>query len=113
MYFMRMHVQNNNIDKANITKVNEICNILEDKLPCPPIIENLKANPLSFLPVLATMPRKLEKIAKERPDNDKPRLFSLVPTPSMHWRHLTINEKALASNTAEKDLLSYDNSLRV
>ncbi|KAI9482781.1 MAG: hypothetical protein EXX96DRAFT_478841, partial [Benjaminiella poitrasii] len=76
-----------------------------------PTLKNVKASSTSCLPVLATMPRKLEKIAKERSDNDKPTLFSLIPTSNMHCRHLNINVKTLASNKTEKGLHSYANSL--
>ncbi len=45
---------------------------------------------------------------------EKPKLFSFTPNPSLKWRHISINNKLLASNAGTKTLgNSYSESLQM
>ncbi|KAI8984581.1 hypothetical protein BDF20DRAFT_972068 [Mycotypha africana] len=65
-------------------------------MPSTPTIENITAAPSTFLPPLTFMLQMIETKALTAGLNDKkPKLFSLTPTVSIKWKHVSINEKAL------------------
>lgn len=91
------------ISKRRIESFLQLCRTLKDQMPLPPTPKNLSAKPGAFIPFLAMLLSTLEDRFYNTPDEDKkPRLFSLLPNPSLHWRYVHINTKALSSNI--KDL---------
>ncbi|KAI8984775.1 hypothetical protein BDF20DRAFT_408436 [Mycotypha africana] len=86
-----------------IQEANAICKAVEDVLPAIPNIENLTANGSMFLPALGLMLQKVLPISEATTDEQKkPRLFSLIRTPSLKWHHIHINHKTLSIITSQK-----------
>ncbi|KAI8987895.1 hypothetical protein BDF20DRAFT_852726 [Mycotypha africana] len=87
------------LEDVDITKQPEVdatCQSLMKKMPSTPTIENITAAPSTFLPPLAFMLQLIEtKALTAGPNDKKPKLFSLTPTVSFKWKHVSINEKAL------------------
>ncbi|CEI99199.1 hypothetical protein RMCBS344292_13291 [Rhizopus microsporus] len=99
----------------NIAQILPICNGLQVRLSTPPTAKNLAASPTKFVPALAVIISELEKLCNEhKDDNTKmPRRFSLMPTPSMHWRYISINAKALQAITKHKSDGTYEGNVNL
>ncbi|CEI86448.1 hypothetical protein RMCBS344292_00888 [Rhizopus microsporus] len=94
-------------DLVTIQHIEQILPIydgLQARLPIPPTVKNLTAFPTKFVPALAAIISELEQLCVEHEDDNAkmPRRFSLMPTPSMRWRYISINAKALQTITKHK-----------
>ncbi|RCH93528.1 hypothetical protein CU097_009585 [Rhizopus azygosporus] len=94
-------------DLVTIQHIEQILPIydgLQARLPTPPTVKNLAAFPTKFVPALAAIISELEQLCVEHEDDNAkmPRRFSLMPTPSMRWRYISINAKALQTITKHK-----------
>jgi hypothetical protein len=80
-----------------------------------PTTFNLSKSPEAFIPALAFICDDTEEEASSALEQkDKPKLFSFVPKPSLKWKHIAINNKALASNAGITALgNSYSDSLQM
>ncbi|ORE03562.1 hypothetical protein BCV72DRAFT_186537, partial [Rhizopus microsporus var. microsporus] len=80
-----------------------------------PTVKYLAASPAKFVPALAVIISELEEFCNERKDDKAkmPRCFSLMPTPSMHWRYISINAKALQAITKHKSDGTYEGNVNL
>jgi hypothetical protein len=79
-----------------------------------PTVENLSANPCHFLPALSFMIQSIERIKGECEDSSHmPRLFALLPCPSLKWKYISLNDKALASNTRQSEAKPYEDKVKL
>ncbi|GAA5813881.1 hypothetical protein MFLAVUS_007369 [Mucor flavus] len=88
-------------------EIDEICQeLIIIDIPRPVTLQSLAASPGSYIPILATILQKNEqehtRITSNELDETPPRLFSLVPTPSLKWRFININANVLAAFTRKK-----------
>lgn len=87
------------IDLVSKSRVDTMIQSLKKDLPTSPTPENLSATPGSFIPFLATILSSVEDRFYQTSDEDqKPRLYSLLPVPSLRWKYVLMNAKALCSN---------------
>jgi hypothetical protein len=95
---------------AVFTIVDGLCNELEVVCPKPATPESLSASPGTFIPALKHILRQYDRIywehanAKQSSTRVLPRLFSIAPLPSFHWRSISMNANLLANlfTTVEK-----------
>ncbi|CAO3658414.1 unnamed protein product [Rhizopus microsporus] len=82
---------------------------LQARLPIPSTVKSLAASPTKFVPALAAIISELEILCDEHEDDNSktPRRFPLMPTPSMGWRYISINAKALQYITKHKSNGTY------
>ncbi|ORE03002.1 hypothetical protein BCV72DRAFT_180585, partial [Rhizopus microsporus var. microsporus] len=80
-----------------------------------PTVKYLAASPAKFVPGLAVIISELEELCNESKDDKAkmPRRFSLMSTPSMHWRYISINAKALQAITKHKSDGTYEGSVNL
>ncbi|GAA5812687.1 hypothetical protein MFLAVUS_006144 [Mucor flavus] len=88
-------------------EIDEICQeLIATDIPRPVTLQSLTASPGSYIPILATILQKNEqehtRITSNELDETPPRLFSLVPAPSLKWRFIDINANVLAAFTRKK-----------
>ncbi|GAA5817815.1 hypothetical protein MFLAVUS_011372 [Mucor flavus] len=88
-------------------EIDEICQeLITIDIPRPVTLQSLAASPGSYIPTLATILQKNEqehaRITSNELDETPPRLFSLVPAPSLKWRFIDINANVLAAFTRKK-----------
>ena len=97
----------------NIAQILPICNGLQARLSIPPTVKNLAVSPTKFVPALAVMVSELEKFCNEHKDDNAkmPRRFSIMPTPFMRWRYISINAKALQAITKHKSDGMYESNV--
>jgi hypothetical protein len=79
-----------------------------------PTMENLTATPQCFIPTLSFILRKIENLCTECNDKYKmPRRFALLPFSSLRWKYVSINDRALSSNTKQKLGSSYEDKIKL
>jgi hypothetical protein len=87
------------VTKSSVDTVINMCNTLKNDLPILPIPENLSAKPGASVTFLSKILTVMENDFYQTSDEDKkPRLYSLLPIPSLRWKYLLINTKSLCSN---------------
>jgi hypothetical protein len=82
------------------TIVDGLCSDLERVCPKPVTPQQLSASPGEFFPTLKAILESYESIHRDQGKSSStqlPRLFSLCPLPSFHWRCITLNAVLLAS----------------
>ncbi|KAL0582084.1 hypothetical protein ABG067_008277, partial [Albugo candida] len=96
-------------------QVDAILKGISEKLEIIPNTYNISRAPEKFIPALAYICDETEKEADNTDDQKKkPRLFQLTPQPSLKWRYISVNNKALASIAKIKFLTGgYTDSLRM
>jgi len=102
-------------DLVRIEHVNQITDIIQElknRLLITPTTTNLTASPTKFLSVLGYIISELESICDNCTDPlDKPRNFSLVPTPSLRWKYISINCRSLATIVKKKSGTTYKENI--
>ncbi|CEG75627.1 hypothetical protein RMATCC62417_10637 [Rhizopus microsporus] len=103
------------ISIQNIAQMLLICNGLQARLFIPPTVQNLAASLAKFVPALAVMISELQKLCNDHKDDNAkmPGRFSLMPTPSMRWRYISINAKALQAITKHKSDGTYEGNVNL
>jgi hypothetical protein len=103
-------------DLIHIRHVNQVFKIiqeLKDRLVASPTTTNLTAMPTKFLSALGYVIGELEAICDNCTDTSiMPRKFSLVPTPSLHWKYISINCKSLATIVKIKAGTTYEDNIK-
>jgi hypothetical protein len=76
---------------------------------------NLSKSPEQYIPALAFICQETEEeVDRTVEQKEKQKLFSFTLNPSLKWRHISINNKSLVSNTGIKTLgNSYSESLQM
>jgi hypothetical protein len=92
-------------DLVLVATVDAICVRVRSFIPTSlPLQESLASSPGDFIPCLKFMLREMEECHYQPTNNDKgsdsgflPKLFPIVPSPSMNWRFVSLNAEILAS----------------
>jgi hypothetical protein len=100
------------------TFVDRISNELKAYINEPISLKSLSKQPWSFISSLAFILEIYEKAHKDYDPSDKkqrapPRLFSLFPIPSFHWRHCKINARGLSVYAQIKRQQGYRGELQM
>ncbi|KAG2192507.1 hypothetical protein INT46_008449, partial [Mucor plumbeus] len=97
---------------AHVNQITDIIQELKNRLLITPTTTNLTASPTKFLSVLGYIISELESICDNCTDPlDKPRNFSLVPTPSLRWKYISINCRSLATIVKKKSGTTYKENI--
>jgi hypothetical protein len=86
-----------------VATVDDVCTTIQSICPSLPTPQNLAASPGSYVPALKYILKELETehataLEQKRISSmELPRLFSISPSPSMKWRHISINAELLAN----------------
>lgn len=91
-------------DLVLVATVDAMCVRVRSFIPTSlPLQESLASSPGDFIPCLKFMLREME-CHYQPTNNDKgsdseflPKLFSIVPSPSINWRFVSLNAEILAS----------------
>ncbi|GAA5800541.1 hypothetical protein HPULCUR_005976 [Helicostylum pulchrum] len=91
--------------KLEELKIKYIVDKLNEKLETSPTTFTISKNPEKFIPALALIFQATEEEAEVTVEQkEKPKLFSFTLKPSLKWKNISINNKALASNAGIKTL---------
>lgn len=84
-------------------QVESVIKSLKERLPLALTTVNLSKAPGNFIPALGYMCQETEEEAANAQEQKyKPKLFSFFSSPSLKWRYVSVNNKALASNSSVK-----------
>jgi hypothetical protein len=102
------------IQRVEDTLSKEYSNDMTNTVGKLPTLDNLTEAPAKFILTMALVLRDLElKCATCEDDSQMPRKFTLLPFPNFKWRYVTMNDRALASNTGQSKGSSYPENLKL
>lgn len=83
-------------------RINELCLSCKNQLPGKATLLTLSKEPEKFIPLLSRILSEYEEEHKNHKSYDVrrlslPRLFGLFPSPSLHFRSITMSAKAVSS----------------
>ena len=94
-------------DLVLVTTIEAVCLQIRCRIPTPVTMESLSSSPGEYVPCLKFMLKDLEQNhhqshqsrSDEKGPNSQtlPKLFAIVPSPSMQWRFVSLNAGILAS----------------
>jgi hypothetical protein len=91
-------------DIVPVTTIDVICLQIRTRIPTPVSMESLSSSPGDFIPCIKFLLKELEQCheqasseVKDSESHTLPKLFSIVPNPSMQWRFVSLNAEILAS----------------
>ncbi|PHZ17691.1 uncharacterized protein RHIMIDRAFT_10973 [Rhizopus microsporus ATCC 52813] len=98
--------------------VDEACLPSQQLITTRVTLKELSASPSTFLPCILYILSKYEEEHKEHHAYDVrrlplPRLFSVLPNPSLHWRFINISANSLSAFVKEPLPRGYNDQLRM